>query len=65
MVKILNSMTATALLLLPLCGSQAAVTTEAPEEIVVVGCQPGPLLWKVSNGDKVDAAPHVWFAEPA
>jgi hypothetical protein len=35
--------------LLPLCGSQAAGTTEAPEEIVVVGRQPGPLLGKVSN----------------
>ncbi len=52
-MKILKSMTTMALLLSPFCGSQAAETTEVPEEIVVVGRQPGPPLWKVSNGDKV------------
>lgn len=41
-------------LLTPLGGMAAdAVPEERPEEIVVVGRQPGPPLWKVSNGDNV------------
>src|SRR5690606_15837845 len=33
--------------------SMAADVVDAPVEIVVTGRQPGPPLWKVSNGDKV------------
>jgi hypothetical protein len=39
--------------LLPYSGQAADAAAEEPEEIVVVGRQPGPPLWKVSNGDKV------------
>jgi hypothetical protein len=42
MVKILKLKTVTGLFLLSFPGSQAAETTEAPDEIVVVGRQPGP-----------------------
>jgi hypothetical protein len=41
------------LALLPLGSGMAAEVNEAPEVIVVTGRQPGPPLWKVSNGDKV------------
>ncbi|MDY6982070.1 MAG: hypothetical protein SV422_03190 [Pseudomonadota bacterium] len=41
------------LTLLPLGSSMAAAASEAPEEIVVTGRQPGPPLWKVSNGENV------------
>lgn len=33
--------------------SHAAGQTEAPEEIIVTGRQPGPPLWKVTNGENV------------
>jgi hypothetical protein len=52
MKQLLRTTGMLAVLLLPLSGSYAA-EAEAPEEIVVVGRQPGPPLWKVSNGDKV------------
>lgn len=38
---------------LPPALAAAVAPAEVPEEIVVVGRQPGPPLWKVSNGDKV------------
>lgn len=41
------------LALLPLTSGMAADTNEAPEVILVTGRQPGPPLWKVSNGEKV------------
>ncbi len=53
MLSIVKLGTASVLFLLMTSGSPAAETTEPPEEIVVVGRQPGPPLWKVSNGDKV------------
>lgn len=37
----------------PLSRGIAAEVNEAPVEIVVLGRQPGPPLWKVSSGDKV------------
>jgi hypothetical protein len=33
--------------------SYVLAQTEAPEEIIVVGKQPGPPLWKVNNGENV------------
>lgn len=41
------------LVLSPLVYSQIAAGVETPEEIVVVGRQPGPPLWRVYNDDKV------------
>lgn len=41
------------LALLPLKSSMAAEADDAPEEIIVTGRQPGPPLWKVSNGGNV------------
>ena len=36
-----------------LAAAQSAAPAEAPDEIVVTGRQPGPPLWRVSNGDHV------------
>lgn len=51
-MKVVQLATLVALVLLPF-GGIAAEASEAPEEIIVTGRQPGPPLWKVSNGDKV------------
>ena len=37
----------------PLGSGMAAKASDAPEEILVVGRQPGPPLWKVSKGENV------------
>ena len=40
--------------LLPgIAAAQSAAPAEPPDEIVVTGRQPGPPLWRVSNGDHV------------
>ncbi|MGV3592404.1 MAG: TraB/GumN family protein [Gammaproteobacteria bacterium] len=41
------------LLILSSPASSLLAADDAPEEIVVVGRQPGPPLWRVSNGDNV------------
>jgi hypothetical protein len=41
------------LALLPPVSGMTAESDDAPVEVVVTGRQPGPPLWKVSNGDKV------------
>ena len=41
-------------LLLPgLTAGQAPASTNAPDEIIVIGRQPGPPLWRVLDGDRV------------
>lgn len=52
MKKALNALLIPVLLLLPHTGGVFAAD-DPPEEILVVGRQPGPPLWRVSNGDNV------------
>lgn len=52
--KLLHALVASALSLSPFASMAAEpASTEAPEEIIVVGRQPGPPLWKVSKGEHV------------
>jgi hypothetical protein len=54
LAKLLKLLAAALLVALPpQVRSQPTSASEAPEEFVVVGRQPGPPLWRVTNGDKV------------
>lgn len=52
MKKALKTLLSTLVILTSLVGNLLAAD-DAPEEIVVVGRQPGPPLWRVSRGDNV------------